>query len=193
MFAANEEPEEEGESEDSDQGKEIESDVLPKEVVAELKNRKKELNGQITALRKNELKPLQDTLKKMKKLNKEELDSLGYVREGIEARVTAIEREIDLLDEEVVEIDKRLERHTALENEMKTLRSEIKAIEKSKDELVQHARVRITEEEARELIIHRFYLILVEELNQYIKEHLLIAIDIIENLWDKYKITANRF
>jgi len=192
MFAANEEPEEEGESEDSDQGKEIESDVLPKEVVAELKNRKKELNGQITALRKNELKPLQDTLKKMKKLNKEELDSLGYVREGIEARVTAIEREIDLLDEEVVEIDKRLERHTALENEMKTLRSEIKAIEKSKDELVQHARVRITEEEARELIIHRFYLILVEELNQYIKEHLLIAIDIIENLWDKYKITANR-
>ena len=80
MFAANEEQDdEEGENEDSDQGDEIESDVLPKEVVAELKDRKKELNGQITALKKNELKPLQDTLKKMKKLKKEELDSLGYI------------------------------------------------------------------------------------------------------------------
>ncbi|MDK2799191.1 MAG: type restriction enzyme protein [Clostridiales bacterium] len=193
MFAANEEQDdEEGENEDSDQGDEIESDVLPKEVVAELKDRKKELNGQITALKKNELKPLQDTLKKMKKLKKEELDSLGYDRDEIEARVAAIEREIILLGEEVAEIDKRLERHTALENEMKTLKSEIKAIEKSKDELVQRAREQITEEEARELIIKRFYSILVEELHQYMKEHLLIIVDIIENLWDKYKITANR-
>lgn len=193
MFSANEESdEEEGESEDSAQGEEIESDVLPKEVVAELKDRKKELNGQITALKKNELKPLQDTFKKMKKLTKEELDSLGYDREEIEARITAIEREIVLLGEEIAEIDKRLERHTALENKMKTLKSEIKAIEKSKDELVQQARERITEQEARELIINRFYSILVEELNQYMKENLLIIIDAVENLWDKYKITANR-
>ena len=165
---------------------------MPKEVVAELKDRKKELNGQITALKKNELKPLQDTFKKMKKLTKEELDSLGYDREEIEARITAIEREIVLLGEEIAEIDKRLERHTALENKMKTLKSEIKAIEKSKDELVQQARERITEQEARELIINRFYSILVEELNQYRKENLLIIIDAVENLWDKYKITANR-
>ena len=75
---------------------------------------------------------------------------------------------------------------------MKTLKSESKAIEKSKDELVQRAREQITEEEARELIIKRFYSILVEELHQYMKGHLLIIVDIIENLWDKYKITANR-
>ncbi len=193
MFASNEESdEEEGENEDSDQGEEMESDVLPKEVVAELKDRKKELSGQITALKKNELKPLQDTLKKMEKLKKEQLDSIGYDREEIEARVAAIEREIFLLGEEVAEIDKRLERHTALENEMKTLKSEIKAIEKSKEELVQQARERITEDEARELIINRFYSILAEVLNQYIKEHLLIINDVIVNLWDKYKITASR-
>ncbi|MFZ5943205.1 MAG: N-6 DNA methylase [Bacillota bacterium] len=193
MFAANEEPDdEERENEDSDQGDEIESDVLPKEVVAELKERKKELNGQITALKKNELKPMQDTLKKMKKLKKEQLDSLGYDREQIEARVAVIEREIILFTEEVTEIEKRLERHTALENKIKTLKSEIKAIEKSRDELVQQARDRITEDEARELIIKRFYSILAEELSQYMKEHLLIIIDVVENLWDKYKITANR-
>lgn len=193
MFTANEESDdEEGENEDSDQGEEMESDVLPKEVVTELKDRKKDLNGQITALKKNELKPLQDTLKKMKKLNKEELDGLGYDKEEIESRITAIEREIILLGEEVADIEKRLERHTALENEMKTLKSEVKAIEKSKDELVQQAREQITEDEARGLIINRFYSLLVEELNQYMKEHLLIIIDAVENLWDKYKITANK-
>lgn len=192
LLAINEEPiEEKGESEDFDQDEEVEDDVFSKEMVSELKERKKELNGQIKALKKNELKPLKDTLKKMKKLTKEELDNLGYSINEIEVRVDIVEGEIILLNEEVNKIDKRLEKHTALENEMKTLRSEIRAIEKSRDELVQQARDRIMESEARELIIERFYSILVEVLKQYMKEHLLIIIDVVDNLWDKYKITAN--
>ncbi|MDU5082732.1 N-6 DNA methylase [uncultured Tissierella sp.] len=192
LLAINEEPiEEKEESEDFDQDEEVEDDVFSKEMVSELKERKKELNGQIKALKKNELKPLKDTLKKMKKLTKEELDNLGYSINEIEVRVDIVEGEIILLNEEVNKIDKRLEKHTALENEMKTLRSEIRAIEKSRDELVQQARERIMESEARELIIERFYSILVEVLKQYMKEHLLIIIDVVDNLWDKYKITAN--
>lgn len=192
MFAAVEKLDEEEGNEDSDQLEEEDTDILSKEAVTELKNRKKELRGQITALRKNELKPLKDTLKKIKKLKEEEIKDLGYDRADIEARTSTIEREIELLAEEIAEIDKRMEKHTALENEMKTLKSEIKAIEKSKDELVERAREQIMEVEARELIIKRFYSLLVEELNQYMKEHLLIVIDVVENLWDKYKITATR-
>lgn len=192
MFAAVEKSDEEESNEDSDQLEEEGTDILSKETVTELKNRKKELRGQITALRKNELKPLKDTLKKIKKLKEEEIKDLGYDRADIEARTSTIEREIELLAEEIAEIDKRMEKHTALENEMKTLKSEIKAIEKSKDELVERAREQIMEVEARELIIKRFYSLLVEELNQYMKEHLLIVIDVVENLWDKYKITATR-
>ena len=192
MFAAVEKSDEEESNEDSDQLEEEGTDILSKETVTELKNRKKELRGQITALRKNELKPLKDTLKKIKKLKEEEIKDLGYDRADIEARTSTIEREIELLAEEIAEIDKRMEKHTAFENEMKTLKSEIKAIEKSKDELVERAREQIMEVEARELIIKRFYSLLVEELNQYMKEHLLIVIDVVENLWDKYKITATR-
>lgn len=192
MFAAVEKSDEEEGNEDSDQLEEEDTDILSKEAVTELKNKKKELRGQITALRKNELKSLKDTLKKIKKLKEEEIKDLGYDRADIEARTSTIEREIELLAEEIAEIDKRMEKHTALENEMKTLKSEIKAIEKSKDELVERAREQIMEVEARELIIKRFYSLLVEELNQYMKEHLLIVIDVAENLWDKYKITATR-
>ena len=108
MFAAVEKLDEEEGNEDSDQLEEEDTDILSKEAVTELKNRKKELRGQITALRKNELKPLKDTLKKIKKLKEEEIKDLGYDRADIEARTSTIEREIELLGRNT-EIDKRME------------------------------------------------------------------------------------
>ena len=52
---------------------------------------------------------------------------MGYDRADIEVR-TSTRKEIELLAEEIAEIDKRMEKHTALENEMKTLKSRLKPL-----------------------------------------------------------------
>jgi type I restriction enzyme M protein len=180
----------EAESDTEEENDDIESEVLPKEIVKELKNNKKEINGQIRALKKEKLKPLKDTLKKINKLNETKVKELGYNKEEIENEIEKINNKINQYENKKSDIDKKLEKHTELENELKELKSEIKAAEKKKDELVQKAREKISKEESKELILKRFYITLEEELKRYMKNHLLEIISIVENFWDKYKVTA---
>ncbi|WP_205842116.1 type I restriction-modification system subunit M [Natranaerobius trueperi] len=160
--------------------------LLPKELVKELKNKKKELNGEIKSLKKNELKPLQETLKEIQKAKEE----TGYSKEDIEAKINRVKNEIDEYQKEITSIDEKLEEHSKLEEEMKNLKSELKSIEKQKNELADKAREKITDEEAKNLIMQKFYEVLEAELKRYMKNHLLEIISYIEKLWDKYKVTA---
>lgn len=83
-----------------------------------------------------------------------------------------------------------LERHQALEDEVKTLRANIRSIENNRDELVQSAREKISTAEARSVIIERLRKTLMEIYESYLRADLRACVRAIENLWDKYAVTA---
>lgn len=83
-----------------------------------------------------------------------------------------------------------LERHKTLEDEMKSSRATIKAIEDRKEELVEKARSEISNDEAREIIIQRLKSILDSTYDGYLMNDQRGCITAIENLWNKYAINV---
>jgi type I restriction enzyme M protein len=87
-------------------------------------------------------------------------------------------------------LDALLARHKALEEEAKGLKARIKSTEKNRDELVEQARRRIGNDEARQVILRRLQLVLMETYGQYLRADQLSCAIAIENLWSKYAVTA---
>ena len=83
-----------------------------------------------------------------------------------------------------------LERHKALEDEVKTLRATIKGIEGKRDDLVQSARAKITTDVACTVIIERLRQLLMNTYHAYLRADQRACIKAIENLWSKYAVTA---
>lgn len=92
--------------------------------------------------------------------------------------------------QQAANITTSLERHKALEDEVKTLRATIKAIEDKRDELVQSARIKISTDEARTVIIERLRQTLMDIYETYLRADQRACIKAIENLWGKYAVTA---
>lgn len=87
-------------------------------------------------------------------------------------------------------ITQSLERHKLLEDEEKGLRATIKGIENKRDELVAAARMKITPEQAREVILERLKKTLLDIYQGYLRADQRACIKTIENLWNKYAVTA---
>ncbi|MEE9424921.1 MAG: N-6 DNA methylase [Methylococcales bacterium] len=87
-------------------------------------------------------------------------------------------------------ITQSLERHKVLEDEVKSLKATIKGIESKRDELVESARAKISNDEARAVIIERLRLILLQTYQTYLRADQRACIKAIENLWNKYAVTA---
>ena len=83
-----------------------------------------------------------------------------------------------------------LERHRALEDEVKALKAIIKGIENKRDELVESARAKITADEARTVIIDRLRKLLMAIYQGYMRADQRACIKAIENLWSKYAVNA---
>lgn len=96
------------------------------------------------------------------------------------------------LAREVAQIEARLARHKALEDEMRTLRSQIKTTEKSRDELVAQARLKISADQARQVIVARLRRLLLDSYRQYLRADQRACVAAIENLWRKYAVTARQ-
>ena len=92
--------------------------------------------------------------------------------------------------QQAANITTSLERHKVLEDEVKTLRATIKAIEGKRDELVQSARIKISTDEARLVIIERLRQTLMDIYETYLRADQRACIRAIENLWGKYAVTA---
>jgi len=88
------------------------------------------------------------------------------------------------------EIEASLARHKVLEDEVKTLKANIKSAENKRDELVESARKKITVDEARTVIIERLHQVLMDTYRAYLRADLRACIKAIENLWGKYAVTA---
>jgi type I restriction enzyme M protein len=96
------------------------------------------------------------------------------------------------LAREVAQIEARLARHKALEDEVRTLRSLIKTTEKSRDELVEQARLKISADQARQVIVARLRRLLLDSYRQYLRADQRACVAAIENLWRKYAVTARQ-
>jgi len=96
----------------------------------------------------------------------------------------------ELFQREAAQIEAQLQRHKALEDEVKTLRATIKGIEGKRDELVQSARAKISNDEARTVIIERLRQMLMNTYQAYLRADQRACIKAIENLWSKYAVTA---
>ncbi|EAO4572756.1 restriction endonuclease subunit S [Salmonella enterica] len=92
--------------------------------------------------------------------------------------------------EKVAQIEAQLKRHKVLEDEAKDLKKVIKAIESKRDELVLSAREKISQDEARVVIIARLKQLLLNTYNRYLRAEQRACITAIENLWNKYAVTA---
>jgi len=137
--------------------------VLPKSLVKSLKDEKKHLNGEI-----------KDARKRAKNEGR-----------SVAAEVASWEKRIE-------EIDAQLARHVALDDELKTLKAHIREVEKQKDEMIAAARAKITEAEAKKLILARFKRLLTEQFDGYLRQYQRAFIADIENLWSKYAITTKQ-
>lgn len=87
-------------------------------------------------------------------------------------------------------VEQSLARHKELEDEVKTLKATLKSIENKRDELVESAREKISTDEARIVIIERLRKVLMETYQTYLRADQRVCIKVIENLWDKYAVTA---
>jgi len=93
-------------------------------------------------------------------------------------------------EQRAAEIEAQLLRHKALEDEAKQLKATIKGIETQREALVQSAREKISNDQARDIIIKRLQNLLMSNYQVYIKAYQRSCITAIENLWGKYAVTA---
>jgi type I restriction enzyme M protein len=114
---------------------------------------------------------------------------VGHQSEFTEALTEAIENG-RLARELALGIEESLSRHKGLEDEAKAQKAIIKGNEKKRDELVASARQKISNDEARTVIIERLRQVLMNTYQAYLKADQRACVKGIENLWDKYAITA---
>ncbi len=88
--------------------------------------------------------------------------------------------------------EEKLATHKTLEDEAKALKISIKSTESKKYELVEKARLKISSDEARIVIVERLGKVLFENYRQYLHADQRACIVAIENLWNKYAITAKQ-
>jgi len=89
-------------------------------------------------------------------------------------------------------IEAQLARHKALEDEAKTLKAHIKTTTDKKDALVEQARLKISADEARVIIIQRLGQVLMASFQHYLRADQRACVAAVENLWRKYAVTAKQ-
>ena len=183
LFAAASEAEEDDAAPDE---ADTEGGVLPKSLVQSLKEERKALNAEVKDAKKRVKERRADALRAER--------SRSPLFDPQELRTEASDDEADAQDRlrRLEEIDEQLSRHTALEVELRTLRANMRAAEKAKDDLVAAARARITEAEAKVLILARFRRVLTEQFDEYLRQYQRGLVAAVENLWAKYAVTARQ-
>ncbi|WP_394791000.1 N-6 DNA methylase [Rhodoferax sp.] len=94
------------------------------------------------------------------------------------------------LTAEAERLEAQLARHKALEDEAKTLKTTIKSTEAHKLQLVEQARLKISRDEARTVIVERLGQTLFASYRLYLRADQRACVAVVENLWRKYAVTA---
>ncbi len=91
-------------------------------------------------------------------------------------------KEAQKLEEIVRRIDKK-------EKELKKLKKELKKKNEELNQKVEQKREAMTQEEAKELILEKFYEVIEKELERYLNSEKRETVRILEKLWDKYRVS----
>jgi len=75
------------------------------------------------------------------------------------------------------------------EKEVKKLRKELKDVERELEDKIKQKKESLSEEEAKELLLEKFYELIDEQLDKYLNIENKEIIKIFENLWEKYKVS----
>ena len=94
--------------------------------------------------------------------------------------------------QEAARLEQQLARHKALEDEARTLKALIKSTEARKNDLVEQARSKISDDAARKVIVERLAQTLFSSYQQYLRADQRSCVAAIENLWSKYAVTAKQ-
>ncbi len=91
-------------------------------------------------------------------------------------------KEARKLEELIGRIDKK-------EKELKKVKKELKKKNEDLNQKVEQKREAMTQEEAKELILEKFYEVIEKELERYLNSEKREAVRILEKLWDKYRVS----
>lgn len=161
------------------------ADVIPKSVIKNIKSDIKTNNGEINSIKK-EIKTLE---KRISAYKKSKDSNAQYEIEQLEQEINSKKSEIAPYQNIVDELNAKIKTHTDLEEELKECRKTIKAITQRKDKLVEEAREKITDEEAKKLIVARWNRQLHSIVDTYIDEFTRnLQLDI-EHIYEKYTVT----
>lgn len=180
-------------------------EVMPKAIISDFRDERKNLNAQIKELKKEQ--KAQERMakiefrieqKRLSELRKQAVKAKNKetIKE-VDARIAALvlpvidDSEIQELNQQVENIDAQIAHHVALENELKDCRKKIREIEVSKEALADKAREQISDDDARRLITARWLNSLREIINVYLEAHARGLQQKVELIYDKYSVTLN--
>jgi type I restriction enzyme M protein len=89
-------------------------------------------------------------------------------------------------------LEAKLAAHKTLEEESKALKANIKSTQARKDELVEQARLKISADEARQVIVARLGEVLMNSYQHYLRADQRACVAALDNLWDKYAVTVRQ-
>ena len=156
---------------------EEEYEVFPKEELAELKANIKSLGSELKELSKD----IKNKIKQIKALKMS-----GEAYSEIERVLESLQKPEMELKKRIAEQEARIDKHLEMEKELKESRKKIKEIKDLKEQLVEQARSKISEAEAKELILQRWEATLYAKVNEHLVQYSRELRIAIEKLWDKY-------
>jgi len=162
---------------------EEEYEVFPKEELAELKATIKNLGAELKELSKN----IKNKTKQIKALMKS-----GEAYSEIERVLESLQKPEMELKKRIAEQEARIARHLEMEKELKESRKKIKEIKDLKEQLVEQARSKISEAEAKQLILQRWEATLYTKVNEHLVQYSRDLRTAMEKLWDKYDQPLHR-
>lgn len=152
-------------------------EVWPKDELTDVKEGIKKLGGK--------LKEITRELRNKEK-QKKAMAKSGSGISAIEKEIKKLEVDTKKLEEQIVIEEKRFERHVALDAELKKCKKIVKEIKERKEKLVEEARKKIDEAEAKLLILARWERILYATVAEYLTQYQHALRSALENLWEKY-------
>lgn len=152
-------------------------EVFPKEELAEVKAGIKTFGGELKEITRD-IKNKEKQIKALKKA--------GEPYKSVENEIARLTPKATELTARIGEEEKRIARHAELVAEQKVCKKIIKEIKDKKDKLVEEARKKIDEAEAKKLILARWERTLYATVEEYLAQYSRSLRSSIENLWEKY-------
>lgn len=121
-------------------------------------------------------------------------DALKARKKEVSAELKGLKKSGDAdyvkeLQEELAQIEELMAKHSAAEDELKLAKATVKGIEKKRDELVEAARAKISDEEAERLILNRWMRTLATSYEERLQAYRDALVQRIDVLWSKYAVT----